>query len=169
MRNQAHDVPQLLSPLRLHLVLSVSSLSVFLLSWKSSTMSLSLLQNPDSWKVHKTMRIWAFQTVLLVAYTVFLILIIPAFSILRAAVQVLSLGSFSRWAGSPSSRKCPVHPDLLLSACCQLFLGTLPPIPLQCFTINLSYIRSHISHNFYIYNHVTFKCFLGMFLPIIAF
>lgn len=150
MRNQVHDVPQLLSLLRFHLVVfNVSSLSIFLLSWKSTYMSLSLLQNLRSWKVHRTLRIWAFQTVLLVVYTVFLILILPAFSILRAVVQVLSLGNFSHWAGSPSSRKCPVHPYLLLSAYCQVFLGTLPQIPLQCFIINLSHIRSRSSSNFY--------------------
>lgn len=139
MRNQIHDVPQLLSLLRFHLVMfSVPSLSVFLLSWKPSFMSLSLLQNPKCWKVHRTLRIWTFHSVLPVANTVFLILIIPAFSILRAAVLVLSLENFSHWVGSPSSRKCPVHPDLLLSAYCQVFLGALPLIPLQCFIINLT-------------------------------
>lgn len=165
MRNQVCDVPQLFSLLRFHLVVfNVSSPGIFLLSWKSSSMSLSLLQNPESWKVHRTMRIWNFQAVLLVAYTVFLVLIIPAFSILRAAVQVqgtvpeklLTLSRISKRQKMPSPSWSP--PQCLLPSILRYTASDSSTV-----LHNKPHISFHISRNFYIYDHLAFKCFLWFF------
>lgn len=143
MRNQVHYVLQLLSLLRFHLVVfSVSSLSLLILSWKLTVCPKLYVTESFSKGAQNNEDLDLPGCIACSSHSIF--------GSDHSFFLHLEGSSWGHWGTSPSSRKCPVHPDLLLSAYCQLFLGTLPPIPLQCFIINLSHIRSHIPSNFYI-------------------